>query len=81
MTASVNNLTGKVNAGTPQMHQIGGRLVALGRLDRRVAFGDPTNCGRPVSVFSLRTRAGLQLDPTAGEGHPTPKETIDATNT
>ena len=50
------------------MHQIGGRLVALGRLDRRVAFGDPTNCGRPVSN-SPRARAGLQGDPTVGDGH------------
>jgi hypothetical protein len=28
MTASVKNLTGKVNAGTPKVRQIGRRLVA-----------------------------------------------------
>ena len=28
VAASVKNLAGKVNAGAPQIHQIGGRLVA-----------------------------------------------------
>ena len=50
------------------MRQTGDRLVALGRLDRRVAFGDPTSCGRPVSTLR-GTRAGLQDDPTVGDGH------------
>ena len=50
------------------MHQIGDRLVALGRLDRRVAAGGPTNCGRLVSS-PRGTRAGLQGDPTVGDGH------------
>jgi hypothetical protein len=58
MTASVKNLTGKVNAGTPQMRQIGDRLVALGRLDRRVAFGDPTN-SRSARVHSPRDAGRL----------------------
>lgn len=50
------------------MRQIGDRLVALGRLDRRVAFGDPTHCGRLVSTLR-RTQAGLRGDPTVGDGH------------
>jgi hypothetical protein len=73
MTSSVKNLTGKVNAGAPQMRQIGGWLIALGRLDR-VAFGDPTNCDRPVSVFSP-SDAG-RLAPTAARGHPISKRRL-----
>ena len=34
------------------MRQIGDRLVALGRLARRVAFGDPTNSRSARVLFS-----------------------------
>jgi hypothetical protein len=68
MTASVKNLTGKVNAGTPKMRQIGDRLVALGRLDRRVLLAV-----RPTAVGSCPlprgTRVGLQSDLTVSDGH------------
>ena len=68
MTASVKNLTGKVNAGTPKMRQIGDRLVALGRLDCRVLLAVRPTRGRPVSTLR-GTRAGLQGDPTVSDSH------------
>ena len=62
------------------MHQIGGRLVALGRLDRRVAFGDPTNSrSARVRVFPFGRGLACRV-PTAARAIRT-EETIDATNT
>ena len=68
MTASVNNLTGKVHAGMPQMRQIGRRLVAWGGWI--AAFCRRSDQLRSARVLSPGgTRAGLQGVPTVGDGH------------
>ena len=75
MTASVNNLTGKVHAGMPQMRQIGRRLVAWGGWI--AAF-----CWRSDQLRSARVHSSEGRGPTCSvtqlpqTGHPISKRRL-----